>query len=185
MKKKKAKKVAARKPAKKAAAKKAPAKKRVSAIPRGYHTVTPYLVCKGAASAMAFYTKAFGAKETSRMPGPDGSVMHGEMRIGDSMIMLSDENPQMGAVAPSGSGVPVQVFLYVKDVDRAFAQAVAAGAKADMPPMDMFWGDRFGKLTDPFGHKWSMATHTEDVSPKEMGRRMAAEMAKQQPGTGQ
>lgn len=162
----KASRTAARKPVRKAP-------RRVSAIPAGYHTVTPYLVCRSAADAIAFYTKAFGAKETVRMPGPDGRVMHAEMRVGDSMIMLGDENPEQGATAPQTvGGTAVHIMLYVPSVDRTFAQATAAGATAEMPPTNMFWGDRYCKVADPFGHKWSIATHIEDVSPKEMGRRM-------------
>jgi PhnB protein len=158
----------------------APRKKarKVSAVPRGYHTVTPYLVVRGAASAMAFYTKAFGAKEKMRMAAPDGTVMHAELRIGDSIIMLGDEMPEMGATAPpTVGGTAVQVFLYVKNVDEWFARATSAGATVTMPPTDMFWGDRYAKLIDPFGHQWSLATHVEDASPKEMGRRFAAEMS--------
>jgi uncharacterized glyoxalase superfamily protein PhnB len=158
------------------------APKKVSAIPAGYHTVTPYIVCRGAADAMAFYTKAFGAKERVRMPGPDGQVMHAEMRIGDSMIMLGDENPQQGATAPQTvGGTAVHIFLYVPNVDKTFAQATAAGATPELAPTDMFWGDRYCKLSDPYGHKWSLATHIEDVSPKEMGRRMQAAFAQQPP----
>jgi uncharacterized glyoxalase superfamily protein PhnB len=154
--------------------------KKVAPVPRGYHTVTPNLVCRGAADAMAFYRKAFGAREIMRMPMPDGSVAHAEMQIGDSRIMLGDEMPQMGASAPQTvGGSPVHIFLYLKDVDKVFAQATAAGATVDMPPTDMFWGDRYAKLTDPFGHKWSMATHIEDVSPKEMARRSAEAMSAQ------
>jgi len=153
------------------------AAKKVAPVPAGYHTVTPHLVCRDAAAAITFYARAFGAKERGRMTGPDGKVAHAEMRIGDSIIMLGEEMPEMGASAPpTVGGSPVNVFLYVKDVDTWFARAVAAGATGDMPPMDMFWGDRYCKLTDPFGHKWSIATHVEDVSIKEMSRRMAAEM---------
>jgi PhnB protein len=150
------------------------AKKKVAPVPPGYHTVTPMLVCRHAAGAMDFYAKAFGAKVRARMLMPDGSIAHAEMQIGDSRIMLGDEMPQMGASAPQTvGGSPVHLFLYVKDIDGWFARATAAGATTDMPPTDMFWGDRYGKLTDPFGHKWSMATHIEDVSPKEMARRSA------------
>lgn len=153
------------------------AKRKVAPVPTGFRTVTPHLVCRGVAAALAFYAKAFGAKAKFGMAAPDGTVVHAEMRIGDSMIMLGEEMPEMGARAPvTIGGSPVNVFLYVKDVDAWFARAIAAGAAADMPPTNMFWGDRYAKLTDPFGHKWSMATHVEDVSPKEMGRRMAAEM---------
>jgi len=176
-KKKAAKKPAARKAAPKA---KAAAPKKAVPVPAGYHTVTPYLVCRGAANAIEFYKKAFGAKQKMIMSGPDGKVMHAEIRIGDSSVMLGDEMPQMGATAPQTiGGTAGSLFIYVKDVDKAFAQAIAAGATTEMPPTNMFWGDRYCKLADPFGHKWSMATHIEDVSPKEMARRGAAEMAKQ------
>lgn len=155
------------------------AAKKVSAIPRGFRTVTPHLVCRGTSDALAFYKKAFGAKEMVRMAGPDGHIAHAEMRIGDSMIMLGDEMPQMGASAPQTiGGTPVHIFLYVPNVDKLHAQAIAAGATNEMAPMDMFWGDRYAKLVDPFGHKWSIATHIEDLSPKEMTRRGQAEMAK-------
>lgn len=147
----------------------------VKAIPDGYHTLTPYLVCQGAADAIKFYEQAFGATETTRMPGPDGSVMHAELRIGTSMLMLGDENPERGALSPKTvGGSPVSVFIYTEDVDALFARAVAAGAQGVAPPDDMFWGDRFAQVVDPFGHTWAMATHKEDVSPEEMGRRMQA-----------
>ena len=171
-----------KKPAKKATKSKPAksAKKKVAAIPPGYHSVTPYIVCRGAARAIDFYKKAFGAKERLRMDMPDGNIAHAELQIGDSIVMLGDENPQMGATAPETvGGTASGLFIYTKDVDAAFAKATAAGAKTDMPPTDMFWGDRYCKLTDPFGHKWSMATHIEDLSPKEMARR-GAEAAKQQ-----
>jgi uncharacterized glyoxalase superfamily protein PhnB len=168
----------------KARAKKA-APKKVSPVPAGYHTITPYLVCKGAADAMAFYKKAFGAKERLRMGSPDGRIAHAEMMIGSSMLMLGDEYPEMGAVSPQTvGGTGVHVFLYLPNIDKAFARALAAGATAEMPPTDMFWGDRYAKLSDPFGHKWSMATHIEDVSPKEMARRGAEAMAQQGPPQG-
>jgi uncharacterized glyoxalase superfamily protein PhnB len=163
----------------KARAAKATAKK-VSAVPKGFHTVSPYLVCRGAAGAIDFYKKAFGAKERTRMHGPDGSITHAEITIGDSIVMLGDEMPQMGSSAPQTvGGTPVHVFLYLASVDKVFARAVAAGATVEMPLTDMFWGDRYGKLVDPFGHKWSMATHIEDVTPKEMKRR-GDEFMKQQ-----
>ncbi len=147
----------------------------VKPVPDGYHTVIPYLVVRGASDAIAFYTRALGATEQVRMPGPGGAVMHAELKIGDSIVMLSDENPEMGSVSPATlNGTPVSVFLYVPDVDAFFGQAVAAGATALMPPTDMFWGDRFGKLKDPFGHEWAMATHIEDVTPEEMQKRMAS-----------
>jgi PhnB protein len=167
---------ATKKAAKKTAAK--AATKKVSPIPAGYHTATPYLVCRGAADAILFYKRAFGAKERMRMPGPDGRVMHAEIQIGDSVVMLGDEMPEMGAVAPpSLGGTATGVFLYVTNVDKVFAQAVGAGATAEMPPADMFWGDRYCKLVDPFGHRWSIATHIEDLTPKEMARRGAEAMA--------
>jgi uncharacterized glyoxalase superfamily protein PhnB len=168
---------------KKPAAKKKVARKRVAAVPAGFQTVTPYLVCLGAADAIAFYKKAFGARERTRMGGPDGRIMHAEVKIGTSIVMLSDEIKEMGQTSPQTiGGVGVQMFLYVPNVDKAFAQAVAAGATAEMPPTDMFWGDRFAKVGDPFGHKWAIATHIEDVSPKEMARRGAEAMAEPPPG---
>jgi PhnB protein len=153
--------------------------KAVHYIPDGYTTVTPYLVVKGAAQALEWYGKAFGAEEVMRMPMPDGRLMHAEMRIGNSMIMLGDEFPEMGGNRSPQSlgGTPVGICLYVKDVDAVFQQAVAAGAKAKMPPADMFWGDRYGKVADPYGHEWSLATHKEDVPPEEMGKRAQTAMA--------
>jgi PhnB protein len=148
-------------------------------IPDGYRTVTPYLTLKGAAQAIEFYGRAFGARESARMAGPDGtSVMHAELRIGDSVVMLSDEFPQAGPRSPETlGGTSASIFLYVPDVDAAFKRAVDAGAKALMPPADMFWGDRFAKLADPFGHEWAMATHVEDLSHEEIRKRGAAAMA--------
>ncbi len=172
--KKKSSKKAARRPTKAPAR---PARKKVSYIPKGFHTVTPYLVMRNTADAIAFYKRVFGAKELMRMPRPDGGIAHAEMQIGDSRLMLGDESPAEGARAPqSVGGTPVHIFLYVKDVDKTFAQATAAGAQTEMPPTDMFWGDRFAKLADPFGHKWSMATHTEDLTPKQMAKRAAEAM---------
>lgn len=148
---------------------------KVKPIPEGYRTVTPYLTVRGADRAIDFYKRAFGAQEKFRMPGPGGKIMHAEIQVGDSMIMLSEEFPEMGSLSPQAlNGSPVGIFLYVEDVDAVFQQAVAAGAKPEMPPQDMFWGDRFGKLADPFGHKWQLATHKEDVAPEEMERRAAA-----------
>ena len=147
----------------------------VKAIPDGYSSLTPYLVCKGAAKAIDFYTKAFGAVETVRMPGPNGQIMHAEVKIGDSMLMLGDENKERGAFSPETiGGTCVSVMLYTEDVDAVFNRAVTLGAKTEMPPADMFWGDRMGNLVDPFGHKWAIATHKEDVTPDEMQKRMAA-----------
>ncbi|HEX6162716.1 MAG TPA: VOC family protein [Vicinamibacterales bacterium] len=150
----------------------------VKAIPDGYYSLTPYLVISGAADAIEFYKKAFGAIETVRMPGEGGRIMHAEVQIGNSMLMLSDENPERGFMSPkSRGGATSSVMLYTDDVDAVFKRAVAAGARADMPPTDMFWGDRMGNLTDPFGHTWAIATHKEDVSPAEMEKRMQAQGA--------
>ncbi len=146
----------------------------VKAIPDGYHSVTPYLVCKNAAKAIEYYTKAFGAQETVRMPGPEGRIMHAEVKIGDAMVMLSDENPDRGAVAPSGKGRSQSLMLYTENVDAVFKRALDLGAKSIMEPVDQFWGDRMGNLEDPFGHQWAIATHKEDVSPDEMEKRMQA-----------
>ena len=146
----------------------------VKAIPEGYRSLTPYLVCKDAAKAIDFYTKAFGAQEFVRMPGPHGRIMHAEVKIGDSMLMLSDENPERGAVAPSGTGRSASLMLYTSDVDTVFKRAIDLGATSIETPTDMFWGDRMGNLKDPFGHQWAIATHKEDVSPEEMEKRMQA-----------
>jgi len=146
------------------------------AIPDGFYTVTPHLVVKNAGQALEFYKKAFGAEEILRMPGPGGMIMHAEVKIGNSHVMLNDEMPDYGAVGPQTiGGTPVTLHLYVNDVDSFFKRAIQAGAKEEMPVTDMFWGDRYGKLVDPFGHKWSVATHKEDVSPEEMNSRMAKE----------
>jgi len=147
------------------------------AIPKGFHTVTPHLVVKGGAEALRFYAKAFGAEEAYKIPGPGGSVVHAEMRVGDSMVMLGEESPEYGALSPKTlGGSPVTIMLYVEDVDGWYARATKAGCETKMPPTDMFWGDRYCKLADPYGHNWAIATHKEDVSPEEIGRRMAAEM---------
>jgi len=148
---------------------------RVNPVPRGYHTATPYLIVKGAADAIEFYKRAFGAKETVRMPGPDGKIGHAEILIGDSHIMLADESSVEATKAPQTlNGTTTGIFLYFGDVDAAFKQAIKAGATETTPLQNMFWGDRFGKLTDPFGHRWMLAQHIEDVSPAEMQRRIAA-----------
>ncbi len=150
----------------------------VKPVPEGYRTVTPYLTIRGGDRAIEFYKRAFDARELVRMPGPGGKLMHAELQIGDSMIMLSDEFPEMGGKSPEAlNGTPVSIFLYVEDVDKVFQQAVNAGATPQMPPQDMFWGDRFGKLTDPFGHQWSLATHKEDVAPEELAKRASAAMS--------
>lgn len=149
-------------------------KSSVQPIPPGMHTVTPHLICAGAADAIEFYKKAFDATELSRMPGPDGKVMHASIRIGDSVIMLNDEMPDWGTLGPKSlRGSPVTVHLYVENADEFFNQAVRAGAKVTMPIADMFWGDRYGKVEDPFGHQWSIGTHVRDVSPEEMEKAMA------------
>ncbi|HJY85305.1 MAG TPA: VOC family protein [Candidatus Acidoferrales bacterium] len=148
---------------------------KVKPIPEGYHTATPYLIIKNAARAIDFYKKAFGAAERMRMADPSGKVMHAEIQIGDSRIMIADEFPEMGARSPESlGGSPVSIFLYVEDVDALAKQATSAGAKVLMPVQDQFWGDRYGKLTDPFGHVWDIATHKEDVAPEEIHKRAAA-----------
>jgi uncharacterized glyoxalase superfamily protein PhnB len=147
----------------------------VKPVPEGFHSVTPHLVVRDAAKAIDFYVKAFGAEERYRMPGPGGVVMHAELSLGDSIIMLGEEAPQMGALSPQTiGGSPVTLMIYVNDVDASFARAGQAGCIVQMPPTDMFWGDRYGRLADPFGHQWAIATHKEDVSPEEMAKRMAA-----------
>jgi uncharacterized glyoxalase superfamily protein PhnB len=148
----------------------------VKAIPEGYHSMTPYLVCKGAAKAIEFYTRAFGATEFVRMPGPEGRIMHAEVKIGDSMLMLADENPERGAVAPPTGTLArsASIMLYTDDVDATFKRALDLGASSIQTPTDMFWGDRMGNLMDPFGHQWAIATHKEDVTPEEMQKRMQA-----------
>jgi PhnB protein len=151
---------------------------KVKAIPEGYHAVTPYLVVDGAAKALDFYKRVFGATERMRMPGPDGKVGHAEIRVGDSTVMLADEHPEMGARGPGAfGGTPVSLHLYVPDVDATVNKAVAAGAKLLRPVEDKFYGDRMGTIEDPFGHHWHVSTHKEDVPPDEMARRAAA-MAK-------
>ena len=138
-------------------------------IPEGMHSVTPHLICAGAAEAIEFYKQAFGATEVTRVPGPNGKLMHAAIRIGDSIVMLVDEMPQWGALGPKAlKGTPVTIHLYVADADGFAARAVAAGAKVTMPLSDMFWGDRYGQLEDPFGHRWSVATHVRDVTPAEI-----------------
>ena len=145
----------------------------VRPIPEGFHTLTPHLVCSGAADALTFYTKAFGAVETSRMPGPGGKIMHAQMRIGDSIFMLADDFPDFGSVGPAAlKNTPVYLHLYVEDVDAAFARAIEAGGKPIMPVADMFWGDRYGKLEDPFGHHWSVATQLRKLTPEEIRENM-------------
>ena len=147
------------------------------AIPDGMHTVTPHLICKGAAEAIEFYKRAFNATELSRLPGQNGRLMHAMIRIGDSAVMLVDEMPEWGALGPQSlKGTPVAIHLYVEDVDAVAAQAVRAGAKTTMPVSDMFWGDRYGQIEDPFGHRWSIATHVRDVAPADMQKAMQQQM---------
>jgi uncharacterized glyoxalase superfamily protein PhnB len=139
------------------------------------HSVTPHLVCDGAAAAIDFYKRAFGATEVGRLPGPDGRLMHGHVTIGDSAVMLVDENPKFGMFGPrSLKGTPVTIHLYVEDADAFVERAVAAGAKVVMPLADMPWGDRYGVVEDPYGHHWSIATHQRDVPPEELSRAMEA-----------
>jgi len=151
----------------------------VRPIPEGYHSITPQLTCRDAARAIDFYKSVFGAQEIMRMSGPDGKVMHAELKLGDSRFMLNDEMPGMSvAPGPSATMQPSSLFVYTEDVDSLHKRALKAGAREDMTPSDMFWGDRFGKFTDPFGHQWGIATHVEDVAPEEMKRR-SDEMTKQ------
>ncbi|MEY2410470.1 MAG: PhnB protein [Verrucomicrobiota bacterium] len=143
-------------------------------IPEGYHTATPYLVCTGAARAIDFYKEVFDAREVLRMAGPAGRIMHAEIQIGDSRLMLADEFPEMDARSPQTiGGTPVGLCIYVKDCDATFARAVAGGAKVLRPLQDQFYGDRSGTVSDPFGHKWTISTHIEDVPPAEIEKRAA------------
>jgi|SRR5579859_6805776 len=153
----------------------------VQPIPEHYHTITPYLTVRDAARAIEFYKQAFGAKERGVMKGPDGKIMHAELMIGDSIIMLGDEMPEYGALSPqSTGGAGMGLHIYVDGVDAAFDRAVKAGAEVEMPVMDQFWGDRYGKLKDSFGHKWSIATHTKDMSADEMKHAMDEAMSSMQ-----
>jgi uncharacterized glyoxalase superfamily protein PhnB len=146
---------------------------KVKPVPDGMHTVTPHLVCAGAADAIEFYKKAFNAVERGRLAGPQGKLMHAMIRIADSAVMLADEFPECGSFGPKSlKGTPVTIHIYVDDVDAFVKRAVDAGAKITMPLDDMFWGDRYCKLEDPFGHHWSVATHIRDVSPEEMRQAM-------------
>ncbi|MGC1638341.1 MAG: VOC family protein [Candidatus Acidiferrales bacterium] len=147
----------------------------VKAIPEGYHSISPSLTCKDAARAIEYYKKAFNAQEVMRMPSPDGKISHAELKIGDSIIFLNDE---MGPMTASSGTPRMSLFLYVQDADTTFNNAVKAGGKVDTPLENQFWGDRYGKLTDPFGHQWGIATHVEDVAPEEISKRAAAFFAK-------
>jgi PhnB protein len=147
----------------------------VSFIPAGYHAVVPYLSVRGAAQAIDFYKQSFGAEEIMRMPMPDGKIAHAEIKIGDAHVMLADESPQFGNLSPQAiGGSPVMIMIYVPKVDDVVQKAVANGAQITKPVQDQFYGDRSGSLTDPFGHKWTVATHFEDVTPEEMERRMSS-----------
>ena len=157
------------------------------AIPTGFHTVTPSLFVRNAAQAIDFYKTALGAEERMRMAGPDGKIGHAELQIGDSIIFLSDENPGYGTKSPEAlGGVSGALYLYVEDVDKSFQRAIDAGGKAKMPVGDMFWGDRVGNFTDPFGHNWTLSTHTQDLTEHEMeegAKKFFAEMAQAQKKT--
>lgn len=149
---------------------------RVKAVPEGYHTVTPYLILRGAGDAIAFYEKAFGAEEVMRIGGPGGRIGHAEIKIGDSRLMLADEYPEIGALSPKTvGGSPVSIHLYVEDVDAAVERAVAVGAKLVRPVADQFYGDRTGGIEDPFGYRWFIATRQEDLTSEEIRRRAAAQ----------
>jgi len=151
-------------------------KNQIKTVPDGFHTLTPHLVVKGASQAIEFYKRAFGAEEIKRLPGPDGkSLIHAELKIGNSRLLLVDEFPEMDCRGPrSVGGSPVSIHMFVDDADSAFDKALAAGAEVRMPLADQFWGDRYGVLTDPFGHIWSIATHKEDLTPQEIGNRAQA-----------
>ena len=143
-------------------------------IPDGMHTLTPHIICEGASDALAFYKKAFNAEELMRLPGPNGKIMHAAIRIGDSVLMLMDDFPEWGSLGPKAlKGTPAVLHLYVTNADAAIEQAVAAGAQVTMPAADMFWGDRYGQVVDPFGHRWSIATHIQDLTPEEIQQNMA------------
>ena len=150
----------------------------VKPVPEGYHTITPALSIEGAADAIEFYKRAFGAQERHRTPMPDGKIAHAEIQIGDSVIMVADPFEQGTAKSPKQiGGTTVSIWMYVEDVDAVFKQAVDAGATAEVQPEDMFWGDRFGSVIDPYGHNWQIATHVEDVTPEEMEKRSEKALA--------
>jgi len=157
-----------------------------TSIPAGYHSVTPAIVVRDAAAAIDFYKRAFGAEEINRMAGPDGSIMHAEIRVGDSVVMLGEENEQWGTRSPlSLGGVHGSLHIYVADADASFDRAIQAGATVRYPLEDAFWGDRYGKVTDPFGHEWGLATRVKELSPAEMeeaGREWMAKVAQQAAG---
>jgi PhnB protein len=155
----------------------------VKPIPEGFHTITPSLIVRNGAEAIDFYKRALGAQERMRMPTPDGKVSHAELQIGDSIIFLSEEMPNMGGKSPQTVGTYTGgLYLYVQDVDSAFKKAVTAGGKTTMPVSDMFWGDRMGQFTDPYGHVWSISTHVKDLSEREVeegAKKFYAQMAQQ------
>ena len=158
--------------------------KNTQAIPKGYHTVTPSLFVSGAAKALDFYKKALGAEERMRFPAPDGSIMHAEIQIGDSIIMLGDEMPDQGGKSPKSlGGTPVGFFVYRENVDAAWKQALNAGGKEVQPLADQFWGDRAGCFEDPFGHKWWLAQHVEDLTPEEISQRAESYFSQVQPAS--
>jgi PhnB protein len=157
----------------------------VRAIPEGYHSVSPSLTCKNAALAIDFYKSVFGATEIMRMPGPEGKIMHAELKIGDSVIFVNDELPGVAEAPAPGVTPSTYLFLYTDDVDTVYHRAVSMGAKVAMPLDNMFWGDRYGKVVDPFGHQWGVAQHVEDVAPDEMKRRQADMAAKMTKAAGQ
>ena len=156
--------------------------KKVQSVPKGYHTVTPNLVVAGAVQAIDFYKKAFGAEEIMRFPGPDGKIMHAELKIGDSIIMLVDEMPDQGTRGPKAiGGSPVGFFIYRDDVDAAWKRALDAGASAIVPLADQFWGDRSGCIEDPFGHRWWLAQHIQDLTPEEIQKAASEFFSQMQP----
>jgi PhnB protein len=158
--------------------------KNTQAIPKGYHTVTPSLCVSGAAKAIDFYKKALGAEEKYRFPAPDGKIMHAEIQIGDSTIMLADEMPEYGGKGPKSiGGTPVSFFVYREDVDAAWKRAIDAGAKEVMPLIDQFWGDRAGCLVDPFGHQWWLAQHIQDLTPEELNKAAESYFSQMQPAS--
>jgi PhnB protein len=155
---------------------------KAKAVPTGFHTLTPHLTVRNADKALEFYKNALGAEVLNVARMSDGKVMHASLRIGDSMLMLNEEFPEYGGLSPlSIGGTGVTIHIYTEDVDAAFNRAVSAGAQVTMPLMDQFWGDRYGTVADPFGHKWSIATHTKDMSPEEMQRAQEEAMAKMPP----